>query len=94
MIAPDEVKPVPCPCGVSRRAFLDDPDRTASMHLLEVDGEATTHYHKKPTELYLILEGEGRLDLDGEPVPVGPMTAIMIKPGCRHRADFDSAGRQ
>jgi len=82
----DEVKPVPCPCGVSRRAFLDDPDRPASMHLLQVDGEAATHYHKNSTELYLVLEGEGRMDLDGEPVPVGPMTALMIKPGCRHRA--------
>ena len=26
------------------------------------------------------------LELDGEMVPVRPMTSIFIKPGCRHRA--------
>ena len=48
--------------------------------------EAKTHYHKKLTEIYLVLEGEGQMELDGELVPVKPMTAIFIKPGCRHRA--------
>jgi len=38
------------------------------------------------TEIYLILEGKGYMELDGEKVPVKPMTTIMIKPGCRHRA--------
>ncbi len=38
------------------------------------------------TEIYLILEGDGHVELDGERFPVRPMTAIMIKPGCRHRA--------
>ena len=33
----------------------------------------------------MILEGEGFIELDGEMVPVKPMTAVMIKPGCRHR---------
>ena len=44
------------------------------------------HYHKRLTEMYLILEGEGQLELDGELVPVRPMTAVLIQPGCRHRA--------
>ena len=38
------------------------------------------------TEIYLVLEGEGHLELDGELVPVRPMTTVYIKPGCRHRA--------
>jgi len=32
------------------------------------------------------LEGEGQIELDGEVIPVKPMTTILIKPGCRHRA--------
>ena len=47
---------------------------------------ARVHYHKRLTEIYLVLEGEGFMELDGERVPVKPMTAIFIKPGCRHRA--------
>jgi mannose-6-phosphate isomerase-like protein (cupin superfamily) len=42
--------------------------------------------HKKLTEIYLILEGEGYMELDGEMIPVKPLTSILIKPGCRHRA--------
>ena len=38
------------------------------------------------TEIYLVLEGEGQMELDGELFPVKPMTAIYIQPGCRHRA--------
>ena len=53
---------------------------------VDIAREAKTHYHKKLTEIYLVLEGEGQMELDGELVPVKPMTAIFIKPGCRHRA--------
>lgn len=38
------------------------------------------------TEIYVILEGAGEMELDGEIFPVKPMTSIFIKPGCRHRA--------
>jgi mannose-6-phosphate isomerase-like protein (cupin superfamily) len=33
-----------------------------------------------------VLEGSGHLELDGESFPVAPGTAVLIKPGCRHRA--------
>jgi mannose-6-phosphate isomerase-like protein (cupin superfamily) len=36
--------------------------------------------------MYLVLEGNGHIELDGKLFPVKPMTAILIKPGCRHRA--------
>ena len=82
----DQIPPVPCPCGQARRAFADEPGAVASVHLVDVSLDARVHYHKKMTEIYLILEGEGYLELDGERVAVKPMTAVYIKPGCRHRA--------
>lgn len=82
----DAMSPIQCPCGMTRRAFIDDPAQTASLHLLDVQEDAQVHYHKKITEIYFILEGEGLMELDGEIVPVKPTAAIMIKPGCRHRA--------
>jgi|SRR5688572_16454707 len=75
-----------CPCGLTRRAFARPDNTTATVHLLEVSVDARTHYHKKMTEIYLILEGSGHLELDGQLVPVKPMMTVMIKPGCRHRA--------
>ncbi len=80
----DTIEPVPCPCGLASRAFGGD--EVASLHLVEISVDSVVHYHKKMTELYLVLEGEGNVELDGTVFPVKPMTAIMIKPGCRHRA--------
>ena len=82
----DQIAGVPCPCGTSRRAFANADNTVATLHLVDIKKEAETHFHKRMTEIYLILEGEGYLELDGERVPVKPMTAVMIKPGCRHRA--------
>ena len=82
----DEVEAVKCPCGMTRRAFAGEDNPIATMHLVDISEDARAHYHKKLTEIYLVLEGEGHMELDGDLVPVKPMTAIFIKPGCRHRA--------
>jgi len=75
-----------CPCGESRRAFTEDPQQSASLHLVDISSDARAHYHKRLTEIYYILEGQGEMELDGERHPVRPGDAILIKPGCRHRA--------
>jgi mannose-6-phosphate isomerase-like protein (cupin superfamily) len=80
------IEPTRCPCGWARRAFGGPGNTTATMHLVEIEADSRAHYHKRMTEIYLILEGEGFMELDGERIPVKPMTAIFIKPGCRHRA--------
>lgn len=75
-----------CPCGLTRRAFSRPDNFTATLHLLDVSVDAQTHYHKRMTEIYLILEGTGHIELDGQLFAVRPMMTVMIKPGCRHRA--------
>ena len=82
----DEVPATRCPCGFARRAFTDSQSSVASMHMVEIQEDSRTHYHKKMTEIYLVLEGEGEMELDGKLFSVRPMTAIYIRPGCRHRA--------
>lgn len=82
----DEIDPVKCPCGRARRGFASEDNALATLHMTEISAESRVHYHKKLTEIYLVLDGEGRMELDGEVVPVRPMTAVFIKPGCRHRA--------
>ncbi len=82
----DDINSVKCPCGFSRRAFISPDNPVATLHLVDITEDARAHYHKKLTEIYLVLEGAGYIELDGERVPVRPLTAILIKPGCRHRA--------
>jgi mannose-6-phosphate isomerase-like protein (cupin superfamily) len=75
-----------CPCGLAKRAFTEDPEKTATIHLVEISQDARAHYHKRTTEIYYILEGSGQIELDGELFNVEPHMTVMIKPGCRHRA--------
>ena len=82
----DEIDPVPCPCGSARRGFAAADNPTATVHIVEISADSRTHYHKRLTEIYVILEGSGHLELDGHRVAVRPMTAALIRPGCRHRA--------
>lgn len=82
----DDIDSVKCPCGFSRRAFVSPDNPVATLHIVDITEDARAHYHKKLTEIYLVLEGAGYMELDGERVPVKPLSAILIKPGCRHRA--------
>lgn len=82
------IEPIRCPCGWARRAFSDVPDAPASVHRVEVEVDARTHYHREHTEIYYILEcaAGAAIELDGERVAVRAGHAVMIPPGVRHRA--------
>jgi len=82
----NEITPVVCPCGDSRRAFASPDNPVATIHLTSIKTDSQVHYHKKLTEIYLVLEGTGHMELDGDKVAIKPMSTILIKPGCRHRA--------
>ena len=82
----DEIDVVSCPCGYAQRAFVSPDNPTASLHIVEITEDSQVHYHKEHTEIYLVLEGNGYMELDGKLVPVKPFTSVLIKPGCRHRA--------
>ena len=84
----EELEPIPCPCGIARRALLDDPTVPYSLHVTVISQEARVHYHKHLTETYFILESatDAAMELDGDIVRVSPGQAVVIRPGTRHRA--------
>ena len=77
---------VACPCGTSHRAFTGEGMGAFSLHQVEISRDARAHYHRKLTELYYFLSGEGQMELDGNLYPVRPGMAVLIPPGVRHRA--------
>jgi mannose-6-phosphate isomerase-like protein (cupin superfamily) len=81
-----DIDSVRCPCGTAQRAFADVADSPVSVHLVRIKSDARVHFHKRQTEIYVVLEGTGQLELDGQSISVEPMTAVLIRPGCRHRA--------
>ena len=81
-----EVAPAPCPCGASRRIITKRDTDKASFHVVDIHRDSRKHYHKRLTEIYYVLEGEGRLEIADDIVPLKPGTTVMIRPGTRHRA--------
>jgi mannose-6-phosphate isomerase-like protein (cupin superfamily) len=83
-----EIPPVPCPCGQARRAFANTSGYDATVHLTEISVDAKRHYHRNLTETYVVVECEpdAKMELDGELFPVQVNTAVLIRPGTRHRA--------
>ena len=94
---PQDVLPVPCPCGQSVRAITGSDNNLVSIHVVTISKDSKVHFsfrrvtrkeqnHKKLTEFYYVLEGEGELQLDDDVIELKPNTLVMIKPLTRHRS--------
>ena len=79
---------VPCPCGASTRPLTSADGAPCSLHVTSIR-DSVRHYHRNTTEVYFILEGRGKIELNGEWVAVAPGTTIWIEPGTRHRVVSD-----
>lgn len=84
-----DTKGVPCPCGTAYRVISKADQLPLSVHYVKISSEARAHYHKKLTETYIVIEGEGYLELDGDQVPLKPGVVVTIPPGVVHRAVGD-----
>ena len=73
-------------CGWRDRLISrEDTDVAAWAHAVDIDG-AKEHYHKRSTELYYVLDGEGSVVLDGDEQPVKKGSVVHIPPGVVHGA--------
>lgn len=75
---------VPCPCGESTRPLTAADGTPCSLHVTSIR-DSERHYHRQTAEVYYILEGVGKMELNGEWFDVGPGTVVHIEPGTRHR---------
>jgi mannose-6-phosphate isomerase-like protein (cupin superfamily) len=51
---------------------------------LEPDEATQRHYHRVAEEIYFVLKGSGKLEVDGETRTIRPGDAILIPPGAWH----------
>jgi quercetin dioxygenase-like cupin family protein len=74
-------------CGWRDRLISreDQGNVAAWAHAVDIDG-AREHYHRRSTELYYVLDGEGVVLLDGQEHPVRKGTIVYIPPGVVHGA--------
>jgi mannose-6-phosphate isomerase-like protein (cupin superfamily) len=80
----DEAPTVPCPCGQSTRIITRADTPACNLHVTFIQ-DSVRHYHKNCTEVYYILEGRGKMELNGDTLDVEPGMIVYIEPGTPHR---------
>ncbi|MDR2641278.1 MAG: cupin domain-containing protein [Planctomycetaceae bacterium] len=82
-----KIEGVPCPCGISRRGLVDEPEFAGTIHRTDVDQTAKPHYHKKLTEVYYIIscESGAMMQLNNEQIPLHADMALYIPPFTVHQ---------
>ena len=75
---------VPCPCGSSTRILTAADGAPCSLHVTSIT-DSVRHYHRETTEVYYILTGTGKIELNEDWHEIEPGTTIWIEPGTRHR---------
>jgi mannose-6-phosphate isomerase-like protein (cupin superfamily) len=71
--------------GSTIRELHHTPAQSLAEASLPPGGATLRHYHRRSEEIYLIVEGEGELEIDGEQRRVAAGDAALIPPGARHR---------
>ena len=79
------------------RSLLDRSNAPVAHHSLAeatlAPGQATVrHHHRVSEEIYYLVEGAGRMDVDGEIREVAVGDAILIPPGAWHQLTNTGGG--
>ena len=75
-------------CGFRRRLLKKADGVPASVTRLKTN-DATPHWHAHTHEYYYVLQGSGKLVINGEDVPVTDGDCVWIKPRAFHHAEGD-----
>jgi quercetin dioxygenase-like cupin family protein len=79
-----DAKPFRTKDGSTIREYLHTEAQSLAEASLEPARATRRHYHARSEEIYLILEGCGELEVDGETRAVTAGDAILIPPGSWH----------
>lgn len=71
--------------GSTIRELLHTPAQSLAEATLEPLQATDRHYHRAAEEIYLFLDGGGRMEVDGEERDVRPGDAVLIPPGAWHQ---------
>ena len=66
----------------------------ARLWRLEPGQASTRHRHVAQEELYVLLEGSGRMRVDGELLSLAPLDAVLVEPDSARQVFNDTDGEQ
>jgi mannose-6-phosphate isomerase-like protein (cupin superfamily) len=75
---------VQCPCGQSTRPLTLADTPLCNLHVTFIT-DSVKHYHRETTEVYYILEGTGKMELNDDVIDIEPGMIVYIEPYTAHR---------
>jgi mannose-6-phosphate isomerase-like protein (cupin superfamily) len=69
---------------VSTRPLTRADTPACNLHVTFIR-DSVKHYHRECTEVYYILEGQGKMELDDTVIDIEPGVVVVIEPGTAHR---------
>jgi len=82
--ARDELRAFTTKDGSTIREFHHTAAQSLAEASVPAGARTQRHQHRVTEEIYVVLEGEGELEVDGERRGVGPGDAILIPAGAWH----------
>jgi len=73
--------------GSTIRELHHTAEQSLAEATLEPDQATERHYHRATEEIYFVLKGSGRMEVDGDTRTVRPGDAVLIPPGAWHTLD-------
>jgi mannose-6-phosphate isomerase-like protein (cupin superfamily) len=80
-----EIKPWAETCGQIRPLIEERDGAAAEVHHLEIT-DAKLHYHECTDEIYYVLDGAGRMQLDNAEIELHKGVTVYVPRGVKHRA--------
>jgi len=85
---PAEVVPWAETCGDIRCLIEEKDNAAAEVHHVKIQ-DAKMHFHAKTDEIYYVIEGSGKMILDGDEVEMHQGVVVYVPRGTRHKAIGD-----
>ena len=80
-----DVQPWAETCGQIRPLLEEKDGAAAEVHQLEIT-DAKLHFHERTDEIYYVLDGEGRMQLDDQEIALQKDVVVYVPRGVRHKA--------
>ncbi len=81
--------------GYMTRVLADEKDMDLAgtqIQLVRFKEGKYPHYHKKKTEFFYFIKGNGKIIIDGKEKKIAPGSTFLIKPNIKHAFLNESGG--
>ena len=84
----DKCNSISCPYGDVKRIVTGGEGGVANVHIVKVS-QGSAHFHAKYNEVYYVLSGHGKIDLERDVRDLYPGAVVVIPAGVVHSLEAE-----